>query len=174
MTNLRNVEMEMLLPSESRCQWHWMSMAMDSLGVPAVSLNAFQVAMHTTSAHSSARLKKIEAARIRRELDNRRIVVVTGFQGIDKYNDYTTLGRGGSDTTAVALAAALHADACEIYTDVEVYTPQIRVWFQTQKIERNQRTMRCLNWQHLERKFFTTVLLNLRKNMVCSWLYVQV
>ena len=108
-----------------------MSMAMDSLGVPAVSLNAFQVAMHTTSAHSSARLKKIDAARIRRELDNRRIVVVTGFQGIDKYNDYTTLGRGGSDTTAVALAAALHADACEIYTDVDgVYTADPRKVFE--------------------------------------------
>ena len=116
-------EMDMLFTIGEQMSVALMSMAMDSLGVPAVSLNAFQVAMHTTSAHSSARLKKIDAARIRRELDNRRIVVVTGFQGIDKYNDYTTLGRGGSDTTAVALAAALHADACEIYTDVDgVYT----------------------------------------------------
>ena len=121
-------EMDMLFTIGEQMSVALMSMAMDSLGVPAVSLNAFQVAMHTTSAHGSARLKKIEAARIRRELDNRRIVVVTGFQGIDKYNDYTTLGRGGSDTTAVALAAALHADACEIYTDVEgVYTADPRV-----------------------------------------------
>ena len=120
-------EMDMLFTIGEQMSVALMSMAMDSLGVPAVSLNAFQVAMHTTSAHSSARLKKIEAARIRRELDNRRIVVVTGFQGIDKYNDYTTLGRGGSDTTAVALAAALHADACEIYTDVDgVYTADPR------------------------------------------------
>ena len=120
-------EMDMLFTIGEQMSVALMSMAMDSLGVPAVSLNAFQVAMHTTSAHSSARLKKIDAARIRRELDNRRIVVVTGFQGIDKYNDYTTLGRGGSDTTAVALAAALHADACEIYTDVDgVYTADPR------------------------------------------------
>ena len=120
-------EMDMLFTIGEQMSVALMSMAMDSMGVPAVSLNAFQVAMHTTSAHGSARLKKIDAARIRRELDNRRIVVVTGFQGIDKYNDYTTLGRGGSDTTAVALAAALHADACEIYTDVDgVYTADPR------------------------------------------------
>ena len=120
-------EMDMLFTIGEQMSVALMSMAMNSLGVPAVSLNAFQVAMHTTSAHGSARLKKIDAARIRRELDNRRIVVVTGFQGIDKYNDYTTLGRGGSDTTAVALAAALHADACEIYTDVDgVYTADPR------------------------------------------------
>ena len=120
-------EMDMLFTIGEQMSVALMAMAMDSLGVPSVSLNAFQVAMHTTSAHGSARLKKIDAARIRRELDNRRIVVVTGFQGIDKYNDYTTLGRGGSDTTAVALAAALHADACEIYTDVDgVYTADPR------------------------------------------------
>ena len=100
-----------------------MAMAMDKLGVPAVSLNAFQVSMHTTSSHGNARLKRIDTERIRRELDSKKIVIVTGFQGVDKYDDYTTLGRGGSDTTAVALAAALHADACEIYTDVDgVYT----------------------------------------------------
>ena len=121
-------EMDMLFTIGEQMSVALMAMAMDSMEIPAVSLNAFQVAMHTTSAHGSARLKKIDAARIRRELDNRRIVVVTGFQGIDKYNDYTTLGRGGSDTTAVALAAALHADACEIYTDVEgVYTADPRV-----------------------------------------------
>ena len=104
-----------------------MAMAFDKLGVPAVSLNAFQVAMHTTSVHGNARLKRIDTERIRRELENHKIVVVTGFQGVNKYDDYTTLGRGGSDTTAVALAAALHADACEIYTDVDgVYTADPR------------------------------------------------
>ena len=105
-----------------------MTMAMDSLGVRAVSLNAFQVAMHTTSQYGSARLKRIDSERIRHELEDRKIVIVTGFQGINKYDDMTTLGRGGSDTTAVALAAALHADACEIYTDVDgVYTADPRV-----------------------------------------------
>ncbi|MBQ1310221.1 MAG: aspartate kinase, partial [Blautia sp.] len=84
--------------------------------------------MHTTSAYGSARLKRIDTERIRRELESRKIVIVTGFQGVNKYDDYTTLGRGGSDTTAVALAAALHADACEIYTDVDgVYTADPRL-----------------------------------------------
>ena len=120
-------EMDMLFTIGEQMSVALMAMAMDSLGVPSVSLNAFQVAMHTTSAHGSARLKKIDAARIRRELENHKIVVVTGFQGVNKYDDYTTLGRGGSDTTAVALAAALHADACEIYTDVDgVYTADPR------------------------------------------------
>lgn len=103
-------------------------MAMAELGVRAISLNAFQVQMKTTSAYGNARLKKIDTERIKRELEDRKIVIVTGFQGVNKYNDYTTLGRGGSDTTAVALAAALHADACEIYTDVDgVYTADPRL-----------------------------------------------
>ncbi|MDY5483330.1 MAG: aspartate kinase, partial [Clostridium sp.] len=121
-------EMDMLYTIGEQMSVALMAMAMDELGVRAISLNAFQVAMHTTSAHGNARLKKIDTERIRRELDDRKIVLVTGFQGIDKYDDYTTLGRGGSDTTAVALAAALHADACEIYTDVDgVYTADPRL-----------------------------------------------
>ena len=120
-------EMDMLLTIGEQMSVSLMAMVMHKLGVPAVSLNAFQVTMHTTSSHQSARLKRIDTERIRRELDARRIVIVTGFQGVDKYDDYTTLGRGGSDTTAVALAAALHADACEIYTDVDgVYTADPR------------------------------------------------
>ena len=120
-------EMDMLLTIGEQMSVSLMAMVMHKLGVPAVSLNAFQVTMHTTSIHQNARLKRIDTERIRRELDARRIVIVTGFQGVDKYDDYTTLGRGGSDTTAVALAAALHADACEIYTDVDgVYTADPR------------------------------------------------
>lgn len=120
-------EMDMLFTIGEQMSVSLMAMALDKLGVPAVSLNAFQVSMHTTSVHGNARLKRIDTERIRRELENRKIVVVTGFQGINKYDDYTTLGRGGSDTTAVALAAALHADACEIYTDVDgVYTADPR------------------------------------------------
>ena len=121
-------EMDMQFTIGEQMSVSLMAMAMDALGVRAISLNAFQVAMHTTSNYSNARLKKIDTERIRRELDDRKIVIVTGFQGINKYNDYTTLGRGGSDTTAVALAAALHADACEIYTDVDgVYTADPRL-----------------------------------------------
>lgn len=120
-------EMDMLFTIGEQMSVALMSMAMNKLKVPAISLNAFQVAMHTTSVHGNARLKRIDTERIRRELENRKIVIVTGFQGVNKYDDYTTLGRGGSDTTAVALAAALHADACEIYTDVDgVYTADPR------------------------------------------------
>ena len=120
-------ELDMLLTTGEQTSVALMAMAMDSLGVPAVSMNAFQVQMHTTEVYGNARLKRIDTERIRNELDNRRIVVITGFQGINKFDDYTTLGRGGSDTTAVALAAALHADACEIYTDVDgVYTADPR------------------------------------------------
>lgn len=120
-------EMDMLFTIGEQMSVSLMAMAMNKLGVPAVSLNAFQVAMHTTSTHGNARLKRIDTERIKRELENRKIVIVTGFQGVNKYDDYTTLGRGGSDTTAVALAAALHADACEIYTDVDgIYTADPR------------------------------------------------
>ena len=121
-------ELDMLLVTGEQVSVAMMAMAMSSLGVPAVSLNAAQVVMHTSSAYGSAKLKRIDVERIRHELESRRIVIVTGFQGINKYDDFTTLGRGGSDTTAVALAAALHADVCEIYTDVEgVYTADPRV-----------------------------------------------
>ena len=121
-------EMDMLLSIGEQMSVALMGMAMDKLHVPAVSLNAFQVSMHTTSVHGNARLKRIDTERIHRELENRRIVIVTGFQGVNKYDDYTTLGRGGSDTTAVALAAALHADLCEIFTDVDgIYTADPRI-----------------------------------------------
>ena len=120
-------EMDMLFTIGEQMSVSLMAMAMNALKVPAISLNAFQVAMHTTSVYGNARLKRIDVERIRHELEQRKIVIVAGFQGINKYDDYTTLGRGGSDTTAVALAAALNADACEIYTDVDgVYTADPR------------------------------------------------
>lgn len=129
-------EMDMLFTIGEQMSVALMAMAMDKLGVRAISLNAFQVAMHTTSAYGSARLKKIDTERIRHELDDRKIVIVTGFQGVNKYDDYTTLGRGGSDTTAVALAAALHADRCEIFTDVDgVYTADPRIVKNARKLD---------------------------------------
>ena len=128
-------EMDMLLTTGEQTSVSLMAMAMDSLGVPAVSLNAFQVAMHTTSVYSNARIKRIDTDRIMNELEQRKIVIVTGFQGVDQFDNYTTLGRGGSDTTAVALAAALHADACEIYTDVDgVYTADPRKVSEAKKL----------------------------------------
>ena len=129
-------EMDMLFTIGEQMSVSLMAMSMVQLGVRAVSLNAFQVPMRTTSAYGNARLKKIDTERIRRELDDRKIVIVTGFQGVNKYDDYTTLGRGGSDTTAVALAAVLHADACEIYTDVDgVYTADPRLVPTARKLE---------------------------------------
>ena len=126
--NASKREMDMLLTTGEQISVALMAMAINSLGVPAVSLNAFQVSMHTTATYSNAKFKRIDSERIRTELENRKIVIVTGFQGVNKFDDYTTLGRGGSDTTAVALAASLHADMCEIYTDVEgVYTADPRV-----------------------------------------------
>lgn len=121
-------ELDMLMTTGEQTSVALMAIALDSLGIPAVSLNAFQVRMETTSVYGNARLKKIDKEKILHELASRKIVIVTGFQGVNRYEDYTTLGRGGSDTTAVALAAALHADACEIYTDVDgVFTADPRI-----------------------------------------------
>ncbi|MBO5198741.1 MAG: aspartate kinase [Lachnospiraceae bacterium] len=121
-------EIDMLLTTGEQISVSLMAMALASLGIPAVSLNAFQVPMRTTSNYGNARLKDIATERIRNELEARKIVLVTGFQGVNKFDDYTTLGRGGSDTTAVALAAVLHADLCEIYTDVDgIFTADPRV-----------------------------------------------
>lgn len=129
-------ELDMLLTTGEQTSVALMAMAMQSLNVPAISLNAFQVAMHTTLVAGNARLKKIDTERIQHELEQRKIVIVTGFQGISQYDDYTTLGRGGSDTTAVALAAALRADACEIYTDVDgVYTADPRIVKDAKKLD---------------------------------------
>ena len=129
-------EMDMLLTTGEQTSVALMAMAMATYKVPAISLNAFQVSMHTTSAYSNARLKRIDTERIRNELDQRKIVIVTGFQGVNKYDDYTTLGRGGSDTTAVALAAALHADECEIFTDVDgIYTADPRIVKNARKLK---------------------------------------
>ena len=121
-------ELDMLLATGEQVSVALMAMAIQSLGVQAISLNAAQVPMKTTSAYGQAKLKRIDTERIQNELDARKIVIITGFQGVNKFDDLTTLGRGGSDTTAVALAAALHADACEIYTDVDgVYTADPRI-----------------------------------------------
>lgn len=121
-------ELDMLLATGEQVSCALMSMALQSMGVQAISLNAMQVAMHTSSVYGNAKLKQIDTERIRKELENRRIVIITGFQGVNQCDDITTLGRGGSDTTAVALAAVLDADSCEIYTDVDgVYTADPRL-----------------------------------------------
>ncbi len=129
-------EMDMLLATGEQVSVALMAMALIKIGVPAVSLNAFQVKMNTTRRYGNARFKKIDRDRISHELETRKVVLVTGFQGVNKYDDVTTLGRGGSDTTAVALAAALHADECEIYTDVDgIYTADPRLVDTAKKLD---------------------------------------
>ncbi len=121
-------EMDMLLSTGEQISIALCAMALERMGLPVISLTGWQVGMNTSSDYSNARIKSLGAQRIRQELDKRRIVIVAGFQGINKYNDITTLGRGGSDTTAVAIAAALHADLCQIYTDVTgVFTADPRI-----------------------------------------------
>lgn len=134
--NASKRELDMLMTTGEQVSVSLMAMAISSLGVPAVSLNAYQVGMHCTSVYGNARFKRVDTERIQHELQYRKIVVVTGFQGVNKYEDYATLGRGGSDTTAVAIAAAMHADACEIYTDVEgVYTADPRIVPNAKKLD---------------------------------------
>lgn len=120
-------EKDMLLAAGEQISISLLAMAIEKLGYSATSLLGWQAGFETTDAHTSARIKRVESSRIRRELDNKRIVIVAGFQGISKFGDITTLGRGGSDTSAVAIAAAMHADLCQIYTDVEgVFTADPR------------------------------------------------
>lgn len=120
-------ETDMLLSAGEQISIALLAMAIEKLGYPVVSLLGWQAGFQTTSAHTSARIKRVVPDRIKKELDQRRIVIVAGFQGLNRYDDITTLGRGGSDTSAVAIATALHADLCQIYTDVEgVYTADPR------------------------------------------------
>ena len=125
--NASKREMDMLLASGEQISISLLAMAIEKLGYPVVSLLGWQAGFRTSSAYTSARIKRVEPDRIQKELDKKNIVVVAGFQGINKYDDITTLGRGGSDTSAVAIAAAMHADLCQIYTDVKgVYTADPR------------------------------------------------
>ena len=120
-------EMDMLMASGEQISIALLAMAIEKLGCPVVSLLGWQAGFNTSSAYGSARIKNVKADRLRSEIDRHNIVVVAGFQGINKYDDLTTLGRGGSDTSAVAIAAALRADRCQIFTDVEgVYTADPR------------------------------------------------
>ena len=129
-------EMDMLLATGEQISIALCAMAIERMGYQAVSLTGWQAGMLTDSAYSAARIKRVRAERIQKELDKKKIVLVAGFQGINKYDDITTLGRGGSDTSAVALATALHADLCQIYTDVDgVYTADPRYVTGARKID---------------------------------------
>jgi len=120
-------EMDVLLSTGEQISIALMAMALEKMNLPVVSLTGWQVGIETNTDYGNARIKRVGVERIRQELDKRRIVLVAGFQGINRLGDITTLGRGGSDTTAVAIAATMHADLCQIYTDVEgVYTADPR------------------------------------------------
>ena len=128
-------EMDMLLSTGEQISCSLCAMAIEAMGYPVVSLTGWQAGVQSNSAYGNARIKRVDTQRILNELDRRCIVIVTGFQGINKYGDITTLGRGGSDTSAVALAASLHADLCQIYTDVDgVYTADPRLVPQAHKL----------------------------------------
>lgn len=129
-------EKDMLLAAGEQMSIALLAMAIEKLGCPVISLLGWQAGFNTNSTYGSARIKSVNTDRLSAELDKHRIVVVAGFQGKNKYDDVTTLGRGGSDTSAVAIAAALHADRCQIFTDVEgVYTADPRKVENTKKLK---------------------------------------
>ncbi|MDR0498132.1 MAG: aspartate kinase [Holophagales bacterium] len=129
-------ELDMLLSTGEQQSAALMAIAIHKEGYPAISLNASQVGIHATRKYGNARIKNIETERITAELERNNIVIVAGFQGVNRYGDITTLGRGASDTTAVALAAVLGAALCEIYTDVDgVYTADPRIVKNAKKID---------------------------------------
>ena len=129
-------EMDMLLASGEQISISLLAMALNELGCHAISLTGWQAGFRTDRAYTKARITRLETERISSELERNRVVVVAGFQGLNKMDDITTLGRGGSDTSAVAIAAALHADRCQIFTDVEgVYTADPRKVRNTRKLD---------------------------------------
>lgn len=129
-------EMDMLLTAGEQMSASLLAMTIEQMGFPVVSLLGWQAGFQTDTAYGSARIKRVVPERIKKEIDKRNIVIVTGFQGVNRYNDMTTLGRGGSDTSAVAIAAVMHADLCQIYTDVEgVYTADPRKVPNAKKID---------------------------------------
>ncbi len=120
-------EMDMLMAAGEQISISLLAMAIEKMGCPAISLLGWQAGFHTSSVYSAARIRRVDTERIRNCLDQKKIVVVAGFQGLNKYEDITTLGRGGSDTSAVAIACAMKADLCQIYTDVDgVFTADPR------------------------------------------------
>ncbi len=128
-------EMDMLLTAGEQISISLLAMAIESLGYPVISLLGWQAGFETNAAYGSARISKINTERLQSELDKKKIIIVAGFQGLNKYDDLTTLGRGGSDTSAVAIAAAMHADRCQIFTDVSgVYTTDPRKVANAQKL----------------------------------------
>lgn len=134
--NASQREMDVLLSSGEQISMSLLAMAIDKMGFPVKSLTGWQAGFLTDSSHGRARIRRIDKERLENELGKRNIIIVAGFQGINRYDDITTLGRGGSDTSAVAIAAAMHADCCQIFTDVDgVYTADPRLVKNAKKLD---------------------------------------
>ncbi|MBQ6907836.1 MAG: aspartate kinase, partial [Clostridia bacterium] len=135
-SNASKREMDMLLSTGEQISISLLAMAIEKIGRPVISLTGWQAGFQTDKSYGNARIRRIDTERLKDELDKQKIIIVAGFQGINKNDDITTLGRGGSDTSAVALAAALNADICEIYTDVDgVYTADPRIVKSAKKLK---------------------------------------
>ena len=134
--NASKREMDMLLATGEQISIALLAMAIEKLGFPVISLTGWQVGLQTDATHCFSKIRRVDKERLESEIGKKNIVIVAGFQGINRYDDITTLGRGGSDTSAVALAAALHADLCQIYTDVDgVYTADPRIVKDAKKLD---------------------------------------
>jgi len=165
-------EKDMLLAAGEQISISLLAMAIEKLGYHAVSLLGWQAGFNTTSAHTSARIRKVEPDRIKKELDKKNIVIVAGFQGISKYGDITTLGRGGSDTSAVAIAAAMHA--VRFSPMLRVFTQLTRERLRTLRSFRKSLMTKCLSLLHSVLRFLTTVRLKWLKNIISSLKCFQV
>lgn len=153
-----NREMDVLLSSGEQVTVSLFAMGVKARGEDAVSFLGDQVRINTDTSHTKARIQSIDTERILEELEKGKVVTVAGFQGVTEAGDITTLGRGGSDTTAVALAAALEADACEIFTDVEgVYTTDPNICNKAKKSIKFPMT-RCLSWPAWGQKYLISGL----------------
>ena len=171
--NASKREMDMLLSTGEQISISLLAMAIEKIGCPVISLTGWQAGVKTDAKYGAARISTIDTERLQAELDKKNIVIVAGFQGINKYDDITTLGRGGSDTSAVALAAALHADVCEIYTDVDgVYTADPRFVKNAYKLD--DIMMKCLSLRHLVQTYFTTEVLKWQRSTGLSFQSDQV
>ena len=159
-------EMDMLLATGEQISISLLAMALGETGCPAISLTGWQAGFHTDRAYTRARVKNLDTERIESELSKNRVVVVAGFQGLNRYDDITTLGRGGSDTSAVAIAAALHADLCQIYTDVDgVYTADPRLVPRARKLELASLGAQVLNNRSVELAKKYSVNLEVRSSL---------
>ena len=158
-------ELDMLVSTGEQVTTALLSMALHKRQVPARSYNGSQVRILTDTAHTKARIQHIDGHKLRADIDQGRVVVVAGFQGVDPDGNITTLGRGGSDTTAVALAAALSADECQIYTDVDgVYTTDPRIESSARRLEKLP-SRKCSSWPVWARKYCNCGPWSLRASM---------